>query len=626
MPGRGSPAGAPAPEALVRRLGVIPELTANALTVLERRYLLRDGSGRTVEKPAELFRRVARAVAAADVTYGEDAAASEQRFYERMARLEFLPNSPTLMNAGRELGQLAACFVIPVGDSVPEIFEAVQWAAIIQMTGGGTGFAFSRLRPAGDIVSSTRGVASGPLSFMDVFNSATDAIKQGGTRRGANMGILRVDHPDVLEFITAKMDRARLRNFNVSVAVTDDFMAAVEAGRDYALRNPRTGHEVRRVDARRIFDLLVNAAWSTGDPGVIFIDRINAIHPTPSQGDIEATNPCGEQPLLPFESCVLGSINLARFVDGGEVAWGRLRDAVVDGVHFLDNVIDVNRYPLAQIERVTRMNRKIGLGVMGFADLLILLGVPYDTERAVAIGEEVAAFLEAESLVASRELARRRGAFPAFPQSRWAEQGEAPLRNATTTTVAPTGTISIIAGCSSGIEPLFAVSYVRHVLEGERLVEVHPVFRDQAEARGFFDEGIAAELARVGRVRGLEAVPADMQSLFATAHDLQPDVHVRMQAAFQRHCHAAVSKTVNFPVDAQPADVARVYRLAYDLGCKGVTVYRDQSRSGQVLSFGAAAEDEAQAPYPELCPECGDPLLAERGCTACRTCGWSKCS
>ncbi len=620
------PAGAPPPEEFVRRLGVVPELTPNALTVLERRYLLRDSAGVTVEKPAELFRRVARAVAAPDATYGEDPARSEERFYGRMARLEFLPNSPTLMNAGRELGQLAACFVIPVGDSVPEIFEAVQWAAIIQMTGGGTGFAFSRLRPAGDLVNSTKGVASGPLSFMDVFNAATDAIKQGGTRRGANMGILRIDHPDVLDFITAKMDRARLRNFNVSVAVTDDFMAAVEAGRDYPLLNPRTGREVRRIDARRVFDLLVNAAWSTGDPGVIFIDRINAVHPTPAQGDIEATNPCGEQPLLPFESCVLGSINLARFVDGGVIAWDRLREAIVDGVHFLDNVVDANRYPLAHIERVTRLNRKIGLGVMGFADMLILLGVPYDAPRAVELAEEVAGFLERESIVASRELAVRRGAFPAFPQSRWAEQGEPPLRNATTTTVAPTGTISIIAGCSSGIEPLFAVSYVRHVLEGAQLVEVHPIFRAEAERRGFYDDALAADLARLGRVRGLDSVPADMQQLFATAHDLAPEVHVRMQAAFQRHCHAAVSKTVNFPVDATPADVARVYRLAYDLGCKGVTVYRDQSRSGQVLSFGAAAEDEAQAPYPELCPECGDPLLAERGCTACRTCGWSKCS
>lgn len=613
----------PPADAFAARHGLVPRLTANALTVLERRYLLRDETGAVVEKPGELFRRVARAVAAADVAYGEDAALSEARFYRRMARLEFLPNSPTLMNAGRALGQLAACFVVPVGDSIPEIFEAVQWAAIIQMTGGGTGFSFSRLRPAGDIVASTKGSASGPMSFMDVFNSATDAIKQGGTRRGANMGVLRVDHPDILEFVTAKLDPARLRNFNVSVAVTDEFMRAVAGGRDYALRNPRSGAVVKELSARRVFDLLVNAAWKTGDPGVIFIDRINADHPMRAAGEIEATNPCGEQPLLPFESCVLGSINLAKFVERGAVEWGRLKDAIVDGVHFLDNVIDVNRYPLPEIGRVTRAHRKIGLGVMGFADMLILLGVPYDAPRALEIADEVAAFLERESVAASRELARRRGAFPAWAQSDWAAKGP-PIRNATTTTVAPTGTISIIAGCSSGIEPLFAVSYVRNVLEGTRLVETHERFREVAEERGFFSEKLALDLARRGRVRGMEAVPDDVQRVFVTAHDLSPETHVRMQAGFQRHVHAAVSKTVNFPADATPDDVARVYRMAFDLGCKGVTVYRDGSREGQVLSIGGP-NDLADLGTGERCPECGEPLLAERGCTACRSCGWSKC-
>jgi ribonucleoside-diphosphate reductase alpha chain len=615
----------PPADSFAKTRGLVPSLAANAQVVLERRYLLRDEAGTVVEKPAELFRRVARAVAAPDSLYGGDAALTEERFYRRMARLEFLPNSPTLMNAGRELGQLAACFVLPVGDSVSEIFGAVQSAAIIQMTGGGTGFAFSRLRPAGDLVHSTKGAASGPLSFMDVFNAATDAIKQGGTRRGANMGILRVDHPDILDFIVAKLDPNRLRNFNISVAVTDAFMRAAANGEPYDLRNPRTGAVVRRLDARKVFDLLVNAAWSTGDPGVIFIDRVNATHPTPLLGDIEATNPCGEQPLLPHESCVLGSINLAKFVEGKSIEWGRLKDAVADGVHFLDNVIDANRYPLPEIAAITKANRKIGLGVMGFADMLILLGVPYESPRALEIADELAAFIERESLAASAELARTRGAFPNFPGSRWIERGSPPLRNATTTTVAPTGTISIIAGCSSGIEPLFAISYVRHVLDGERLVEVHPIFKEAAIARGFYSDELAEALAKRGRARGLAAVPPDVQEIFVTAHDLSPDVHVRMQAAWQRHCHAAVSKTVNFCADATPADVARVYRLAFDLGCKGVTVYRDGSRAGQVLSFGGHADDH-HTPATEPCPECGDPLLAERGCSACRSCGWSKCS
>jgi ribonucleoside-diphosphate reductase alpha chain len=618
-----------------------PALTANALTVLERRYLLRDEHGRTVERPIELFRRVARAVAAPDATYGRDPRLAEERFFRRIEKLEFLPNSPTLMNAGRELGQLAACFVVPVGDSMPEIFDAVKWAAIIQMTGGGTGFAFSRLRPAGDVVSSTHGVASGPLPFMDIFNAATDAIKQGGTRRGANMGVLRVDHPDILEFITAKLDPARLRNFNISVAVTDEFMAAVAARASYALRNPRTGDEVKRLDATRVFELLVNSAWSSGDPGVIFIDRINALQPTPAIGAIESTNPCGEQPLLPFESCVLGSINLARFVAGGEVDWSRLREAVHDGVHFLDNVIDANRYPLAQIERLTRANRKIGLGVMGFADLLIALGVPYDTERALELADAIGSLLEQESRAASAALAEERGAFPNFPHSRWAEAGSPPLRNATTTTVAPTGTISIIAGCSSGIEPLYAVSYERHVLEGERLLEVHPEFRRLAEERGLFSDALAARLAARGRVRGLDEVPADLQSLFVTAHDLSPEQHVRMQAAFQRHMHAAVSKTVNLAHDATPADVERVYELGYALGCKGITVYRDGSRGDQVLRFGEAAPEAGEAveaagsgdglagargePHLEACPECRGTVVAHGGCVACRSCGWSRC-
>jgi ribonucleoside-diphosphate reductase alpha chain len=617
-------------------------LTPNALTVLERRYLARDDAGHTVETPDDMFRRVARAVAAPEERWGGDAAAVEARFFARMRALEFLPNSPTLMNAGRRLGQLAACFVVPVGDSMEEIFDAVKWAARIQMTGGGTGFSFSRLRPAGDLVASTKGVSSGPLAFMDVFNAATDAIKQGGTRRGANMGVLRVDHPDILEFITAKLASRRLVNFNISVAVTDAFMAAVAAGRDYALVNPHGGKEVRRLDARRVFALLTSVAWRTGDPGVIFIDRINAEQPTPAVGEIESTNPCAEQPLLPFESCVLGSVNLARFVapDGRDVDWERLGEAIDDGVRFLDDVIDANRYPLPQIEGITKANRKIGLGVMGLADLFIELGIAYDEPPALALAERVAAFVEQRSVTASAALARARGPFPNFERSRWAERGHAPLRNATTTTVAPTGTISIIAGCSSGIEPLFAVSYVRHVLDGETLVEVHPRFRAVAEARGFWSDALAATLAERGRVRGLAGVPEDVQRLYPTAHDIGAETHVRMQAAFQRHVHAAVSKTVNLPHEATPEDVARIYRLAYDLGCKGVTIYRDRSKDTQVLAFGAAAPTApapaeaaaaapaaAPAPAPELgrCPECGEALQGDRGCTACPSCGWSKC-
>jgi ribonucleoside-diphosphate reductase alpha chain len=574
-------------------------LTANALTVLERRYLERDAEGRVIETPDGMFRRVARAVASVE---GADAAAWEQRFYQRMARLEFLPNSPTLMNAGRELGQLAACFVVPVGDSMPQIFDAVKWASLIQMTGGGTGFSFSQLRPAGDLVASTRGVASGPMAFMDVFNSATDAVKQGGTRRGANMGVLRVDHPDILAFVEAKLDERRLTNFNVSVAVTDAFMRAVRDDGDYALANPRTGRETGRLRARLVWQRMAEAAWRSGDPGVIFIDRVNELQPTPELGEIESTNPCGEQPLLPFESCVLGSIDLGRFVDAARAApdWQRLGECVHEAVRFLDDVIDVTRYPLPQIEAITRQNRKIGLGVMGFADLLVRLGVAYDEPRALELAHQVGEFVERESIAASVELARTRGAFAAYERSRWPGRGVPTLRNATTTTVAPTGTISILAGCSSGIEPIYSIVYDRHVLDGAILREVHPLFAEAAQAGGFADDALWAALAASGRARGTPGVPDEVQRIFPTAHDLPPEVHVRMQAVWQQHCHAAVSKTVNFPFEATPDDVMRVYQLAYDLGCKGVTVYRDRSRATQVL--GAAGRPQAPTPPPLTVP------------------------
>jgi ribonucleoside-diphosphate reductase alpha chain len=969
----------------------VEALSDSAWAVLRRRYLRKGDDGQAVESPDEMFRRVARAVAAADAMHGASAAAvaaSEERFYRRMAGLEFLPNSPALMNAGRPRGQLAACFVVPVGDSMPDIFDAVKWAAEIQMTGGGTGFSFSRLRPAGDLVSSTGGAASGPLAFMDVFNAATDAVRQGGTRRGANMGVLRIDHPDILEFIASKLEPTRLTNFNISVALTDAFMSAVADGGEYQLVSPRSGLPVRRLDARRVFHTLASVAWRTGDPGVLFLDRINAAHPIPDAGPIEATNPCvtgdtrvlvegrglvpiaelvgstpsvatwrddavvfrpvtrvlctgvrsvyrlrtvegidlrltadhlvstergdvaaaelergdrvrlmtglvpspsresddarfgevvgwlvgdghftvhstgkptavlsfyghdkgeaaprlldavrvlaaapelglsavesrdmlflrsqrlrrvleargvdagcktavpevvwrgsddlvagylrglfsadgsvqgtvgkgisvrlascslslirdvqllllrlgivgviyaerraegtaflpgpdrapreyaqaafhelaiaraslrafaarigfviaekdrrlaaalesyrrgphrdrefvtvsellvegeeevfdltepetshffangllvhncAEQPLLPFESCVLGSVNLEKFAAGGEVDWSRLGAAARDGVHFLDNVIDANAYPLPQIEAVTRANRKIGLGVMGFADLLIRLGIPYDSEAALALGQTIAAHLERESLAASAELAARRGPFAGFATSQWAAAGHPPLRNATTTTVAPTGTISIIAGCSSGIEPIYAVSLVRRVLDGERLVEVHPIFRELAVARGVWSDDLGAALADRGRARGLDAVPEDLQALFPTAHDVTPEQHVRMQAAFQRHSHSAVSKTVNLPASAAIEDVEAVYRLAYDLGCKGVTVYRDGSRAAQVLSFGARASDPAADRRD--CPECGGgPLLGDGACAVCPSCGWARCA
>ena len=609
-------------------------LSESAWAVLRRRYLRKDEDGEVVETPDQLFRRVARVVAAPDAAHGASAAGvvdSEERFYRRMASLEFLPNSPTLMNAGRPRGQLAACFVVPVGDAMPDIFDAIKWAAEIQMTGGGTGFSFSRLRPSGDRVASTGGTASGPLAFLDVFNAATDAVKQGGARRGANMGVLRVDHPDILEFVSAKLDPARLTNFNISVAVTDAFMEAAARGGSFELVNPRTGRAERRLDARRLLGTIAAVAWRTGDPGVLFIDRINDGNPIPDAGPIEATNPCGEQPLLPFESCVLGSVNLARFASDGRIDWPALGLAVRDGVHFLDNVIDANSYPLPQIEAVTRAHRKIGLGVMGFADLLVEIGVAYDSGEALAVAAELAGFVERESLKASAELAVRRGPFARFATSRWAAAGHPPLRNATTTTVAPTGTISILAGCSSGIEPLYALSLVRRVLEGERLVEVHPRFRQIADQRGFWSDELAAALAAHGAARGLvvpapgRPIPADVQALFATAHDVPPETHVRMQAAFQRHSHSAVSKTVNLPGSATADDVERIYRLAHELGCKGVTVYRDGSRSAQVLSFGELAQDAAD-PAGRRCPECGTLVRGDGMCAVCPDCGWALCA
>lgn len=570
-------------------MGRIP-LTQNARILLERRYLQKDARGRVVETPAQLFHRVARHVARADLFYDSAPPLEETEaiFFEMMARLEFLPNSPTLMNAGRELGQLSACFVLPIEDSLESIFEAVRQCALIHQSGGGTGFSFSRLRPRNDRVSTTSGVASGPVSFMRVFDVATEVIKQGGTRRGANMGVLRVDHPDILEFIWAKDQPGVFTNFNLSVGLTDPFMIALERNASYDLIHPRTGQRVRSLPAREVFDQIVHAAWKNGDPGILFLDRINREHPTPHLGQIEATNPCGEQPLLPYESCNLGSLNLARFVRRQGRRWivdtDRLRMRVHQAVHFLDNVIDVNRYPLPQIETITRGNRKIGLGVMGFADLLIRLGIPYPSEAALKVAEEVMGLVREAAWEASRDLAQSRGAFPNYRGSRLDLPGRQPVRNATVTTIAPTGSLSILAGCSSGIEPLYGVSYSRHVLDDMVLTEIHPLFLAELRRLGLASPERLQRLATQTSIQDQKDLPEDLRRLFVTALDIDPLWHVRMQAVFQRNVDNAVSKTINLPATASREDVARAFLEAYRLGCKGITVFRTGSRAHQVLT------------------------------------------
>src|SRR6266571_991621 len=577
-------------------------ISPNALRVLKKRYLAEDENGKVIETPEGMFRRVAHNLAQADAFYGatpEEVRATEEEFYAVTACLDFLPNSPTLMNAGRPLQQLAACFVLPVEDSISGIYDTLKHQALIHQTGGGTGFSFSRLRPKDDMVKSTGGVASGPVSFMKVYNQSTEHIKQGGTRRGANMGILRVDHPDILEFITCKTDTKEVTNFNISVAITDAFMKAALDGGTYDLLNPRTGKVVRQLNAREVLNKIAGAAWRNGEPGLFFIDQANRTNPTPHYAMIEATNPCGEQPLLPYESCNLGSINLenhlARTADGRyEIDWAHLERSIRTSVHFLDNVIDMNKYPIDAIEKCTKDNRKIGLGVMGFARMLFKLGVQYDSEAGVQMGEQFMKFIAEIGYDESRRMAEKRGVYPSWKGSRHEARGQR-VRNSYVTTVAPTGTISMIADTSGGCEPEFSLIWFKNVMDGEHLPYVLDLFIETAKREGFWQDGLLDKiLANHGSARGIPEIPERWQQVFATAHDIAPEWHVRMQAAFQNYTDSGVSKTINMPDTATADDVMAAYLMAYELGCKGITVYRDGSREEQVMNVGVSAKESAR--------------------------------
>lgn len=592
-------------------------ISENARAVLERRYLIRDEHGEAVETVDELFHRVADAVAAADVRFDPqaDVADTARSFYRMMTELDFLPNSPTLMNAGRPLGQLSACFVLPVADSMEDIFDAIKNAALIHKSGGGTGFSFSRLRAKGSTVNSTGGVASGPISFMKVFNAATEAVKQGGTRRGANMGILRVDHPDILEFITCKNDTKEITNFNISVGLTESFMEAVESDGSYELVDPASRRVTGRLNAREVFEAIVRSAWQTGEPGILFLDRLNKDNPCPGQGEIESTNPCGEQPLLPYEACNLGSINLVRHLrrtgTGYALDRAKLEQTIRTAVHFLDNVIEVNQYPLPEIDAMTKKTRKIGLGIMGFADMLLYLGIPYDSDEGVAMASQVMELVQTIGHQESQRLAQVRGPFPLFAESVYRDG--APLRNATVTTIAPTGTLSIIAGVSSGVEPVFAYAYYRNVMDNTHLIETNQILRDKLTELGLYSDELMRQIIEHGSLAHVEGIPEAVKRVFVCAHDVSPIWHVKMQAAFQQFTDNAVSKTVNFPNSATQEEVAEVYRLAYELGCKGTTIYRDGSRDEQVLNIGVdkAKQETALPDHVEK--------LLESGCdsTAC---------
>lgn len=652
-----------------------PILSKNAHTVLRARYLKKNVRDEITESPQEMLERVAMTVAASEMQYGGKSAVQKYyaKFYNLLARLDFLPNSPTLMNASRGEGQLSACFVLPVGDSMPDIFEAVKHAALIQKSGGGVGYSFSQLRPVGDRVKTTNGVSSGPISFMKVFNEATETVKQGGRRRGANMGVLRIDHPDILDFIDAKKKDGTFYNFNISVAVTDAFMEALERDATYPLINPRTGKKDGSLPARQVWERIIRNAWENAEPGILFIDRINCFNPTPALGTIESTNPCGEACLLPYEACNLGSINLNHFVHNKAIDYQRLGETVRMAVRFLDDVIDVNQYvPLIpKIKQMTRSNRKIGLGIMGFADMLISLGISYRDERALRIADQVMSFISQEGKKASIDLAGERGSFPNWRDSIFHPQTA--MRNATVTSIAPTGTLSIIAGCSPGIEPLFGVCFERNVLGGEKLLEVHPLFEKIARKEGFYSEELMKKITGFGTIQDIEEIPQHVRELFVTSHDIPGETHVLMQAAFQKHVDMSVSKTINLPSDATREDVDQIYRLAYKNGLKGLTVYRYGSREGQVIVLGKSdsgqkdennketrelkevnSDDRIKLPTPYLpggsnggnggnkvkgpikeipsmfnreivCPECGQGTLIVGACSVCQHCGYSKC-
>ncbi len=594
-----------------------PQLSSNALEVLRARYLAKDERGRIAETPAEMFARVATHVVAVERRYGGDPEASAGTFYDAMARLEFLPNSPALMNAGTRLGQLAACFVLPVDDSLDGIFGSLRDAALIHQTGGGVGYDFSRLRPKGDAVASTGGGSSGPVSFMEVFDAAVDAVRQGGRRRGANMGVLDVHHPDIDAFITAKRDSQRFQNFNLSVAVDEAFMTAAAEARAIVLVNPRTGESTGTRQADQLLALIAQSAWETGDPGLIFLDRINRDNPTPALGRITATNPCGEVPLLPYEACVLGSINLAVLTGGGAFNWERFDELTDLGIRFLDDCIDASVFPLPPITAAVRRSRKIGLGIMGFADALIDLGIAYDDEAALRFADRVMERMAARARDASQQLAETRGPYPEFGHSRDATNGARPVRNATRLAIAPTGTLSLIAGCSSGIEPLFAVAYERHVLDGRQLVEVNRRFEALATREAVWSPDLRTKVLDSGRVREIAEIPDALRRLFPTAHDIPAEHHLRVQARFQAHVDNAVSKTINLPATATVADVLDAYRRAFALGCKGITVYRHGARAGQVLTSVRRSS---------VCPDCLSALEFSEGVRLCRACGFSSTS